>query len=58
MASAVNNTARQAAGALGIALLGGFLHLHAGGMAGTGAALLGAALALLAGALIAAWTLR
>jgi len=58
MASAVNNTARQAAGALGIALLGGFLHLHAGGIVGVRTALLGAAMALLAGALIAAWTLR
>ena len=37
---------------LGIALLGGFLHLRADGMVGAGAAL-----ALCAGALIAAWAL-
>lgn len=57
MASAVNNTARQASGALGIALLGGFLHLHPGGVGGVRTALLGAAIALLAGAFIAAWTI-
>lgn len=52
MASAVNNTSRQAGGALGVALLGGFLAARGTLLAGVHWALAGAALALLAGALI------
>jgi len=58
MASAVNNTARQGAGAFGVAILGGFLGSRTSLVAGVHLALVVGGIVLLLGGLLALALIR
>jgi DHA2 family methylenomycin A resistance protein-like MFS transporter len=58
MASAVNNTARQGAGAFGVAILGGFLGSRTSPVAGVHLALVVGGIVLLVGGLLAPALIR